>query len=91
MSGIIDKIKSMFTSERADQAADQVETHATDERIDDTVNRVPGGGAVAGRVPDNAGQKAADAIRDAAPDDDEAEHSGGGTRGFNEGDTKKPE
>lgn len=65
MSGLIDKIKSMFSPDRADQVADQVEKNVTDERVDQAVNRVPGGDRVADKVPDNVGDKAADAIRDA--------------------------
>jgi len=73
MSGLIDKIKSLFSPERADQAADQVERNVTDERVDQTMDRVPGGDRVADKVPDDVGGKAADAIRDAggAAEDDE--------------------
>ncbi|CAN5593139.1 hypothetical protein BH23CHL2_BH23CHL2_36060 [soil metagenome] len=65
MSGLIDKIKSLFTPDRADQAADQVERNVTDERIDKTAGRVPGGERAAEHIPDNAGEQAADKIRDA--------------------------
>lgn len=64
MSGLIDKIKSMLSPDRANQAADQVETHVTDERVDQAVSRAPGGQHVAGRVPDNVGEQAADKIRE---------------------------
>lgn len=65
MSGLIDKIKSLISPERADQAADQVEQNVTDERIDQTAERVPGGERAAEHVPEDAGEKAGDTIRDA--------------------------
>jgi hypothetical protein len=71
MSGIIDKIKSMFTPDRADQVADQVEKNVTDERVGQVMDRVPGADRIAGSVPDNVGAKAADAIRDAGGVDDD--------------------
>ena len=72
MSGLIDKLKSLFTPDRANQAADQIEKNVTDERIDQAMGRVPGADRFADRVPDNAGEKAADAIRDhAGTQDDE--------------------
>ena len=76
MSGLIDKIKSLFTSERADQAADQVERNVTDERINQATGRVPGGERAAEHIPDNAGEQAADKIRESgdAMDDDEKEN-----------------
>jgi hypothetical protein len=73
MSGLIDKIKAMFSSERADQVADQVEENVTDERVGQVMERVPGGDQVAEKMPDNVGEKAADAIRDAAGDDETKE------------------
>jgi hypothetical protein len=77
MSGLIAKIKGMFTSERADQAADAVEKNVTDERVDSAMSRVPGGERVADKVPDDVGEKAADAIRDAAGDDEDEEKAEG--------------
>lgn len=65
MSGLIDKIKSLISPERADQAADQVERNVTDERVDSTLERVPGGDKVEDKVPDDVGEQAADKIRDA--------------------------
>lgn len=71
MSGLIDKIKSLFSSERADQAANQVERNVTDERIDQATDRVPGGERAAEHVPDNAGGRAADKIREAGDEIDD--------------------
>lgn len=65
MSGLIDKIKSLFTPDRADQAGDRVERNVTDERIDQAAGRVPGGERAAEHVPDDAGEQTADKIRDA--------------------------
>ncbi|MEZ4521296.1 MAG: hypothetical protein R3A46_06595 [Thermomicrobiales bacterium] len=65
MSGLIDKIKAMLTPDRANQAADQVEKHVTDDRVDQAVRRAPGGQHVAGKVPENVGEQAADKIREA--------------------------
>ncbi len=65
MSGIIDKIKSMFSSEQANQVADAVEKNVTDERVDQVASKIPGADKVADKVPDNVGEKAAGAIRDA--------------------------
>ena len=50
--------------------ADQVEQNVTDERVGQALDAVPGAEAVADKVPENVGEKAADAIREAAPDDD---------------------
>jgi hypothetical protein len=69
MSGLIDKLKSLFTPDRANQAADAIEQNVTDERVDQALNRVPGSDRFADKVPDNVGEKAADAIRDHAGDD----------------------
>jgi len=76
MSGLLAKAKALFSRERADQAADAIEKNVTDQRVDQALNKVPGGDKLADKVPDNVGQKAADAIR---------EHAGGGERGFRDG------
>jgi hypothetical protein len=76
MSGLIAKIKGMFTSERADQAADAIEKNVTDERVDAAMSRVPGSERFADKVPDDIGEKAADAIRDAAGVDEDEEEQG---------------
>lgn len=65
MSGLIEKIKGLFTPDRADQAGDAIEQNVTDERVDNMLNRVPGGDRVADHVPENVGERAADAVRDA--------------------------
>lgn len=64
MSGLIDKLKRMISPDNADKAADSIEENVTDERVDNAVNRAPGGEHVAGRVPDDVGQKAADKTRE---------------------------
>jgi hypothetical protein len=71
MSGLIAKIKGMLSPDRANQAADTIEKNVTDERIDQGMQRVPGADRVADKVPDNVGEKAADAIRDHAGDKDD--------------------
>jgi len=64
MSGLLAKIKNMISPSHAEKAADTIEQKATDQRVDDTLNRVPGGDKVAEHVPDNVGEKAADMTRD---------------------------
>jgi hypothetical protein len=64
MSGLIAKLKSMISPDRAEKAADTIEQNVTDQRVDDALKRVPGGDKVGEHVPDNVGEKAADATRD---------------------------
>lgn len=64
MSGIINKIRQMISPEQADKAADQMEKHVTDERVDQAASRVPGGEKLANKVPDNPGEKMADTTRE---------------------------
>lgn len=64
MSGWLDKIKSMISPSRGEQAADAIEKNVTDERVDSVMNRVPGGSKLADKVPDDINTKAADAVRD---------------------------
>ncbi|HLT21407.1 MAG TPA: hypothetical protein VKZ96_18270 [Thermomicrobiales bacterium] len=80
MSGLLAKIKSLITPDRANQAADAIEKNVTDQRVDQAMGRVPGADRFADRVPDNVGEKAADTIRDQA---------GGGERGFREGEPRE--
>lgn len=69
MSGWLDKIKNMITPDRGNKAADGIEKHATNERIDSGLNRVPGGSRLGDKVPDDANVQAADAVRDNFGDD----------------------
>ncbi len=64
--GIVDKIKDLFSSNPSmvDKAADAVEQNVTEERTDQVLNKVPGGDKVDEYVPEDAGSKAADAMRD---------------------------
>lgn len=64
MSGLIDKIKNLISPDKGNQAADTIEEHVTDERIDQTLGKVPGGDQIADKVPDNVGEQAADLTRD---------------------------
>lgn len=64
MSGWLDKIKNMITPQRGEQAADAIEKHATNERIDSALNRVPGGSRLGDKVPDDINTKASDEVRD---------------------------
>lgn len=64
MSGLFNKAKSMLSGKNADKVADAIETNVTDERVDDVLGKVPGGDKLAGKVPDNVGEKASDAVRE---------------------------
>ncbi|MFW6074875.1 MAG: hypothetical protein ACOC9Y_04720 [Chloroflexota bacterium] len=64
MSGLLDKLKRMISPERSDQAADKIEENVTDERVDNTLDRAPGGERAKEHVPDDVGQKAADKTRE---------------------------
>lgn len=63
MSGLLAKLKNMISPSHAEQAADAIEKNVTDERVDDALTRVPGGDQIADKVPDDVGEKAADATR----------------------------
>lgn len=72
MSGLISRVKQMFGKAdpgMVEKAASAVETNVSDERVDQALGHVPGGDRVRDHVPDNVGEKAADAMRDLAGDD----------------------
>lgn len=62
MSGLIGKIKGIFSSQ-ADTVTDLIDDHVTSERIDDVLDRVPGGDKIREHVPDDAGEKLGGAVR----------------------------
>ncbi|MEZ4572046.1 MAG: hypothetical protein R2849_17320 [Thermomicrobiales bacterium] len=71
MSGLIGKLKGMFTPSVADSVSDAIEEHVTSERVDDVLNKVPGGDKVRGHVPEDVGQQIGGAVRGFAGPDDE--------------------
>lgn len=71
MSGILNKIKNMINPDQTEKAADKMEENVTDERVDQAADKVPGGEKAADKVPDDPGEKMADATREHVGDQDE--------------------
>ena len=71
MSGLIDRIKSMFSSEIGDAVSGAIEEHVTSERIDDVLDKVPGGDMVRDHVPEDAGEQIGGAARGFIAEDGE--------------------
>ena len=63
MSGLFARIKGMFSSEVGDTVSDAIEEHVTSERIDDVLDKVPGGDMVRDHVPEDVGEQIGGAAR----------------------------
>ena len=53
----------MFSSQIGDAVSDAIEEHVTSERIDDVLDKVPGGDMVRDHVPDDASEQIGGAAR----------------------------
>lgn len=66
MSGMFDKMKDLtdkIDPDMVDKAADAIEENVSDEMVQDTLKKVPGGDKIAEQVPEDVGDKVSDAAR----------------------------
>lgn len=64
MSGWIERIREMFSSSGvSDSVSDVISEQVTSERIDNVLDRVPGGDMVRDHVPEDAGDQIGNAVR----------------------------
>ncbi len=71
MSGWINRIKGMLSSNVTDTVSDAISEQVTPERIDNVLDRVPGGDMVRDHVPDDAGEQLGGAVRGFGGDEPE--------------------
>ncbi|CAN5593050.1 hypothetical protein BH23CHL2_BH23CHL2_36050 [soil metagenome] len=70
MSGLIGKLKGIFSSSAGAAIPDAIEEHVTAERVDRLLDKVPGGKLARDHVPDNIGEQIGGAARGFAGDDE---------------------
>jgi hypothetical protein len=62
---MFDKLKEQISPDMADKIADAVEENVTKEQVGSIVEKVTGSDELADKLPDDAGKKLADGLRDA--------------------------
>jgi len=63
MSGLIGRLKGLFSPSTGAVVADAIEEHVSAERVDAVLDKVPGGNMARDHVPDDIGDKIGGAAR----------------------------